>query len=134
MVANSDVLGLKQILNSKTEQDHDIDALIVKNTPDNSKRVGQGFQIKRFNTFQPDLTTDGIVRFIQELRYAKTETALVILLETGEPTAFTRVRNALDFSKFPFSALYFVSVHGDTLKLIEVWPNLGKEELEWSSV
>lgn len=134
MVGSSDLVELKGILNNKTEQAHDVDALIVKHTPDNSSRSGQGFQIKRFNTYQKDLTTEGLIKYIESLRYAKTDTILIILLETGEPTKFTQVRNSIDFSKFPFSALYFVTLHGDTLKFIEVWPNLGKEELDWRSV
>jgi len=111
-----------------------VDVLIVKHTPENPKRTGQGFQIKRFNTYQADLTTDELIKFIQDLKYSKTETALVVLLETGEPTKFTQIRSVLDFEKFPFSALYFVGVYGDILKFIEVWPNLGKEELDWLSV
>jgi hypothetical protein len=134
LVGSSDITELKQILNLKTEQVHDVDALVVRHTPNTSKRVGQGFQIKHFNTYQADVTTDGLIKFIQGLAYAKTETALVILLETGEPTEFTRVRSSIDFKMFPFSALYFVGVYGDTLKFVEVWPNLGKEEIKWSSV
>jgi len=75
-----------------------------------------------------------LIQYIQGLSYAKTDTALVILLETGEPTKFTQIRSTLDFEKFPFSALYLVGLYGETLKFIEVWPNLGKEELERSSV
>lgn len=134
LVGNSDLVELKDILNNKTEQVHDVDALIVKHTPENSNRSGQGFQIKRFNTYQKDLTTEGLIKYIESLRYAKTDTALIILLETGEPTKFTQVRNSIDFTNFPFSALYFVTLHGDTLKFIEVWPNLGKEELDWNTV
>lgn len=134
VVGSSDLAELKGILNKKTEQEHDVDALIVKHTPENPNRSGQCFQIKRFNTYQKDLTTEGLIKYIESLRYAKTDTALIILLETGEPTKFTQVRNSIDFSKFPFSALYFVTLHADTLKFIEVWPNLGKEELDWNSV
>jgi hypothetical protein len=134
LVGNSSLQELKNILNTKTEQAHDVDALIVKHTPENSKRTGQGFQIKRFHTRQADLTTEGIIKFIQGLNYSKTDTALVVLLETGEATKFTQVRSSIDFKKFPFSALYFVTLHGDVLKFIEVWPNLGKEELDWLSV
>jgi hypothetical protein len=134
VVGNSDLQGLKNILNTKTEQNHDVDALIVKHTPENSNRTGQGFQIKRFHTRQPDLTTEGLTKFIQGLNYSKTDTALVILLETGDATKFTQVRSSIDFGKFPFSALYFITLHGYTLKFIEVWPNLGKEELDWNSV
>lgn len=134
MVGSSDLAELKDILNKKTEQAHDVDALIVKHTPDNPSRSGQGFQIKRFNTYQKDLTTEGLVKYIESLRYAKTDTALVMLLETGEPTKFTQIRNSINFSKFPFSELYFLTLHGDTLKFIEVWPSLGKEELDWNSV
>jgi len=134
LIGNSNLEGLKYILNTKTEQYHDVDVLIVKHTPENPKRTGQGFQIKRFNTYQADLTTDELIKFIQDLKYSKTETALVVLLETGEPTKFTQIRSVLDFEKFPFSALYFVGVYGDILKFIEVWPNLGKEELDWLSV
>lgn len=134
MVGSSNLAELKSILNKKTEQMHDVDALIVKHTPDNPSRSGQGFQIKRFNTYQKNLTTEGLIKYIESLRYTKTDTALVILLETGEPTKFTQIRNSIDFSKFPFAALYFVALHGDTLKFIEVWPNLGKEELDWNSV
>jgi hypothetical protein len=134
MVGSSNFKELKDILDAKTEQAHDIDVLIVKNTPENSKRTGQGFQIKRFNTYQKDLTTEGLIKFIKNLRYAKTETALVILLEIGEATKFTKIRDSIDFMKFPFSALYFVTLHDNILKFIEVWPNLGKEELDWSSV
>ncbi len=134
MVGSSDLAELKDILNKKTEQAHDVDALIVKHTPENPNRSGQGFQIKRFNTYQKDLTTEGLIKYIETLRYAKTDTALIILLETGAPTKFTQIRNLIDFSKFPFWALYFVALHGNTLKFIEVWPNLGKEELDWDSV
>lgn len=134
LVGSSNFQELKDIVNTKTEQDHDVDALIVKHTPENSKRTGQAFQIKRFHTRQPDLTTEGLIKFIQDLNYSKTDTALVVLLATGEPTKFTQIRNSIDFEKFPFSALYFVALHGDTLKFIEVWPNLGKEELDWFSV
>lgn len=133
-IGSSNLFELKHILNTKTEQAHDVDTLIVKHTPENSGREGQGFQIKRFNTYQVDLTTGGLTKFIQNLNYTKTETALVVLLETGEPTKFTQVRNSIDFERFPFSALYFVGVYGDILKFIGVWPNLGKEELDWSSV
>lgn len=131
---SSNLEELKEILNTKSEQSHDVDILIVKHTPENPKRIGQGFQIKRFNTYQTNLTTEGLIKFIQDLNYSKTETALVILLETGEPTKFTQVHNSIDFNKFPFSALYFVGVYGDILKFIEVWPKLGKEELDWLSV
>ncbi len=134
LVGSSNLEELKHILNTKTEQAHDTDVLIVKHAPENSKRAGQGFQIKRFNTYQTDLTTEGLIEFIKNLNYSKTETALVVLLETGEPTKFTQVRNSIDFKKFPFSALYFVGVYGNTLKFIEVFPNLGKEELNWSLV
>jgi len=134
MVGSSDLTELKYILNKKTEQAHDVDALIVKHTPDNPKRTGQAFQIKRFNSYQKDLTTEGLINFVENLRYAKTDTALVILLETGGATKFKKIRGSLDFNKFPFSALYFVTLHGDTLKFIEVWPNLGKEELDWNFV
>src|SRR3989344_6118705 len=72
LVGNSNLEELKHILNTKTEQVHDVDVLIVKHTPQNSKRTGQGFQIKRFNTYQADLTTDGLTKFIQNLDYAKT--------------------------------------------------------------
>lgn len=134
LVGISNLEELKHILNAKTEQDYDVDVLIVKHTPKNFKRIGQGFQIKCFNTYQADLTTDGIIKFIQGLKYTKTETALVILLETGELTKFTQIRSSLDFKKFPFSSLYFIGVYGEILKFIEVWPNLGKEELDWFSV
>jgi hypothetical protein len=134
LVGSSDLAKLKDILYKKTEQVHDVDALIVKRTPDNPNRSGQGFQIKRFNTYQKDLTTEGLIKYIESLRYAKTDTALVVLLETDESTKFTQIRNSINFSKFPFSALYFVTLHRDTLKFIEVWPNLGKEELDWNSV
>lgn len=133
-IGTSNLDELKHILNVKTEQAHDVDILIVKHTPENPKRIGQGFQIKRFNTYQTNLTTEGLIKFIQDLNYSKTETALVILLETGEPTKFTQVHNSIDFNRFPFSALYFVGVYGDILKFIEVWPKLGKEELSWLSV
>lgn len=130
-ISTSALEEVKEILNAKTEQDHDVDVVIVHHTPDNSERAGQGFQIKRFNTYQPDLTTEGLIEFIKRLAYAKTDTALVILLETGKHTKFTQIRESLDFKKFPFSALYFVGRYGEKLKFIEVWPNLGKEELEW---
>lgn len=134
LVGSSNLEKLKHILNTKTEQANDVDVLVVEHKPENPKRDGQGFQIKRFNTYQADLTTGGLIKFIQGLNYSKTETALVILLETGEPTRFTQVRNSVDFKRFPFSALYFLGVYGNTLKFIEVWPNLGKEELDWNSV
>lgn len=134
LVGSSNLEELKHILNTKIEQAHDVDVLIVKHTPENPKRTGQGFQIKRFNTYQANLTTEGLIKFIQDLNYMKTETALVVLLETGEPTKFTQVRNSLDSERFPFSALYFVGVYGNILKFIEVWPNLGKEELDWFSI
>jgi len=134
LIGSSNLEELKNILNTKTEQDHDVDALIVKHTPENSRRTGQGFQIKRFHIRQPDLTTEGIIKFIKDLNYSKTDTALVVMLETGEATKFTQVRNSIDFEKFPFSALYFVTLHGSVLKFIEVLPNLGKEELDWSLI
>lgn len=134
LVGSLDFKGLREILNKKTEQDHDVDALIVKHTPKNPNRTGQGFQIKRFNTYQPNLTTDGLIKFIQNLNYSKTDTALVVLLETGEPTKSTQVHNSVNPDKFPFSALYFVGVYKNILKFIEVWPNLGKEELNWSII
>ncbi len=135
-VGSSNLKELKDILNAKTEQDHDVDVVIVEHTSKNPKRAGQGFQIKRFGINQGDLTTSGLLRFIQNLnlKYAKTETALVILLETGGPIKFTEIRNLLDFNIFPFSSLFFVGLYGDTLKLVEVWPNLGKEELLWNLV
>ena len=134
LTSSSDLKEIKDILSAKIEEAHDVDVLVVKHTPANSKRTGQAFQIKRFGTHRKDLTTDALIQYIQGLSYAKTDTALVILLETGEPTKFTQIRDALDFEKFPFSALYLVGLYGETLKFIEVWPNLGKEELKWSSV
>ncbi len=131
---SSGLVELKDILNKKTEQMHDVDVLIVKHTPNNPKRSGQGFQIKRFNTYQKDLTTEGVIGYIKSLKYAKTDTALVILLETGESTKFTQIRDSINFIDFPFSGLYLIALHGDTLKLIEVWPSLGKKELNWKSV
>jgi hypothetical protein len=92
-ISKSDLKEVKDILNAKTEQDHDIDVVIVHHTPNNSKRAGQGFQIKRFNT-----------------------------------------HHSIDPKKFPFAALYLIGLYGDKLRFIEAWPNLGKEEVEWSSV
>src|ERR1700761_2610148 len=39
LVGSSDLPELQDILNQKTEQAHDVDALIVKHTPENSKRT-----------------------------------------------------------------------------------------------
>lgn len=133
-VGSSDIAGIKHILNVQQEEAHDVDVVVVEHTPENSQRTGQSFQIKYFNKYQADLTTEGLVQYIQSLTYAKTETALVILLATGEPTTFTQMHESIDFEKFPFSALYFVGLYGDTMRLIQVWPNLGKNELEWSAV
>jgi hypothetical protein len=118
------------------KQDHDIDVVIARHTPNSSERDGVGFQIKRFNTYQTDTTTDGLIKFIkgQELKYIKTDTALVILLETGGTTKFTQVRDSIDPKHFPFSKLYFVGLYGDKLRFVEVWPDLGKEEVGWSAV
>ena len=135
MVGKANLEGLKSILNKKIEQDCDVDVLIVKHTPNNSKRAGQGFQIKRFNTHQKDLSTEGLIKYVESLvGRAKTDTALVIMLETGESTKFQQIRNLINFAKFPFSALYFLTVHDDIMKFIEVWPNLGKETLSYNSL
>ncbi|MDR3582360.1 MAG: hypothetical protein P4L67_03755 [Candidatus Pacebacteria bacterium] len=133
-INNFNFKEIRDLLNTKIEQDHDVDVVIVYNVADNSKRAGQSFQIKRFNTYQPDLTTNGLIKFIQELKYEKTDTALIILLETGRSIKFTQIRNAIDFEHFPFSALCFVGLYGNILKFVEVWPDLGKEELSWLSI
>lgn len=134
MVGSSDMDDLKREMNTKLEQAHDVDALIVKHTPENSKRSGQAFQIKYFNTYQPDLTTEGLIAYLKSLKYPKTDTALVVLLATGEPTVFTKVRDSIDFEKFPFSSLFFVGLYGQTVRLVQVWPQLGKSEVEWQSL
>ena len=135
-VNRSNLKDVKNILNVKSEQDYDVALVIVNHTPDSSERTGQGLQIKQFNTYQSDITTSGLIKYIQkqEIRYVKTDTALVILLETGELTKFTQIHDSINPKKFPFSRLYFVGLYGNKLRFIEVWPNLGKEEIEWSSV
>jgi hypothetical protein len=134
-VGFSGIEDIKKVINEKIEQDHDVDILIVKNRSiDAFDMTGIGFQIKRFDRHQSDKTTDGIIKFIQDLKYGKTDTGLVILLATGMGTEFSKVRSSIDFEKFPFSGLYFTGLYGDTMKFIEVWPNYGKEEIKvnWS--
>lgn len=132
-VGTSDIASIKEILNRKMKQSHDVDAVVVEHTPDNPRRMGRAFQIKYFNNKQPDMSTDGLIKFIQGLLYAKTDTALVVLLATGGPVQFSRIRASIDFKKFSFSALYFVGLYGNILKLIEVWPGMGKDEVPWPS-
>jgi hypothetical protein len=135
LVGSGNIKELKEIIN-KTESDNDIDVLITKHEPNNPNRTGQAFQIKNFDYHQPVKTTEGLIDFIKNLKYSKTETALVVHIATGEPTGFTKIKEAINFEYFPFSALYCVGVYGNILRLFEIWPrpNIGKEELDWLSL
>lgn len=123
----SDDIELKKLL-EKVEQSSDVDIIIVKKSGDLKNLAGQTFQIKNFDTHQKDTSTASLVSFIKKLNYQKTETALVILIQTGESTKFREIRDSLDFSKFPFSALYTIGVYGNIMRLVEIWPNSIKKE------
>lgn len=126
----TNIVEIASIFKKQIDEDDPIDLVIVpgtiKSMPYKTKG-GIGFQLKRFGMNSGKSDTNALIKYLTNIskRYAKTNTSLFLILDTGERVNFKKIQKCFPLKNFPFERVMFMAVSQEQLIIGEIWPNPG---------
>ncbi|MDD2625775.1 MAG: hypothetical protein PHR55_03355 [Bacilli bacterium] len=121
------------ILRKQIDEDDPMDVGIVRGNVKNAEKKGMSFQLKRFGKDPKKDDTEALSNFINveiPRKYQKTETSLLIILETKKQLDFDFIKKSLIVKNYPFNKIMFIWMSSEKVYIGEIWPQCGMNEYD----
>jgi hypothetical protein len=129
---SNSIKHMSENMRAYIDENTPVDTVIVsRDQGDKRIKKGYPYQIKRFICDKNDITEDVIDYLINKIPkdYTKTQTGLVLIIESTGLIDLSKIKNACDFVDYPFEVIRFMLMpSNDKLVFGEIWPGSGKNE------
>lgn len=122
-----------KLLREGNYEDSPADFVVAKRAS-MQKAQGMVFQVKRFGIGRDKKDTDELVKYINSLKYPKTNANLLICLDDGVNIDLQKFYSGFDTNKFPFNRLLFLWLYPDTVFLKDVHPKGDTEQFLFTEI